>query len=162
MGGSSSIWQQYPAEESADCKRKLTWKPTWQESPTGPTVICQTPTCTKPTWGTRTLPIRRKQVLRGRGFWPVIAIPASDVRSATLGVRSGDDTFHGGKGKDNRSTTHKGKNKRSVADSTFIFTFYFFCFYLFLGGGRGVREREEGRGYSFLNLFTCLLFFLFT
>ena len=37
------------------------------------------------------------QVRRGRGFRPVIAIPASDGRSATLAVRSGDDTLSGGK-----------------------------------------------------------------
>ena len=33
---------------------------------------------------------------RGCGFWPVIAIPAADGRSATLAVRSGHETFRGG------------------------------------------------------------------
>ena len=46
-------------------------------------------------------------------FQPVIAIPAPDGRSATLAVRSGDDTFRGGKGKDSKGTTHKGKSKGS-------------------------------------------------
>ena len=41
------------------------------------------------------------QVRRGRGFWPVIAIPA------TLAVRSGDETFRGGKGKDSKGTTQR-------------------------------------------------------
>ena len=35
--------------------------------------------------------------MRERGFWPVIAILAPDGRSATLAVRSGEDTFRGGK-----------------------------------------------------------------
>ena len=54
------------------------------------------------------------QVRRGRGFWPVIAIPAPDGRSATLAVRSGDDTFRD-KAKDSKitsnSTINKGKSK---------------------------------------------------
>ena len=53
------------------------------------------------------------QVRRGRGFCSVIAIPVPDGRSATLAVRSGDDTFRGGKGKDNKGTTHEGKTKGS-------------------------------------------------
>ena len=55
------------------------------------------------------------QVMRGRGFWPEIAIPAPDGRSATLAVRSGDDALRG-KGKDSKntsnSTINKGKSKR--------------------------------------------------
>ena len=51
------------------------------------------------------------QVRRGRGFWPVIAIPAPDGRSATLAVRNTDESFRG-KGKDGKST-HKGKSKGS-------------------------------------------------
>ena len=38
------------------------------------------------------------QVRRGRGFWPVIAIPAPDDRSATLAVQKTDESFRG-KGK---------------------------------------------------------------
>ena len=45
------------------------------------------------------------QVRRGRGFWPVIAIPAPDGRSATLAERSHDESFRG-KGKDSKGTTH--------------------------------------------------------
>ena len=52
------------------------------------------------------------QERRGRGFWPVIAIPAPDGRSATLAVRNTDESFCG-KGKDSKSTTHKGKSKGS-------------------------------------------------
>ena len=52
------------------------------------------------------------QVRRGRGFWPVIAIPAPDGRSATLAVRNTDESFRG-KGRDSKNTTHKGKSKRS-------------------------------------------------
>ena len=52
------------------------------------------------------------QVRRGRGFWPVLAIPASDGRSATLAVRNHDESFCGN-GKDSKSTTHKGKSKGS-------------------------------------------------
>ena len=52
------------------------------------------------------------QVRRGRGFWPVIAIPAPDGRSATLAVRNNDESFRG-KGKDSKNTTHKGKSKGS-------------------------------------------------
>ena len=52
------------------------------------------------------------QVMRERGFRPVIAIPAPDGRSATLAVRNTDESFRG-KGKDGKSTTHKGKNKGS-------------------------------------------------
>ena len=52
------------------------------------------------------------QVRRGRGFWPVIAIPAPDGRSATSAVRNTDESFRG-KGKDGKSTTHKGKSKGS-------------------------------------------------
>ena len=33
------------------------------------------------------------QVRRGRGFWPVIAIPSPDGRSATLAVRANDGPF---------------------------------------------------------------------
>ena len=54
-----------------------------------------------------------QQVWRGRGLWPVIAIPARDGRSATLAVRIGDGTFRGGKGQDSKGTTHKGKSKGS-------------------------------------------------
>ena len=50
------------------------------------------------------------QVRRGRGFWPVIAIPSPDGRSATLAVRANDESFRV-KGKDNKGTTHKGKSK---------------------------------------------------
>ena len=50
------------------------------------------------------------QVRRGRGFWPVIAIPSPDVRSATLAVRANDESFRV-KGKDSKGTTHKGKSK---------------------------------------------------
>ena len=52
------------------------------------------------------------QVRRGRGFWPVIAIPAPDGRSATLAVRNTDESFRG-KGRDSKNTTHKGKSKGS-------------------------------------------------
>ena len=52
------------------------------------------------------------QVRRGRGSWPLIAILAPDSRPATLAVRNNDETFRG-KGNDNKSTTHKGKNKGS-------------------------------------------------
>ena len=52
------------------------------------------------------------QVRRGRGFWPVIAIPAPDGRPATLAVRSHDESFRG-KGKDGNRTTHKCKSKGS-------------------------------------------------
>ena len=54
---------------------------------------------------------RLNQVRRGRCFWPVIAIPAADGRSAMLAVRSGDKTLRGGTGKDSKGTTHKGKSK---------------------------------------------------
>ena len=50
------------------------------------------------------------QERRGRGFWPVIAIPAPDGRSATLAVRSNDESFRG-KGRDYKGNTHKSKNK---------------------------------------------------
>ena len=50
------------------------------------------------------------QVRRGRGFWPVIAIPSPDGRSATLSVRANDEPFRV-KGKDSKGTTHKGKSK---------------------------------------------------
>ena len=50
------------------------------------------------------------QVRRGRGFWPVIAIPSPDGRSATLAVRANDESFRV-KGKDSKGTTHKGKSK---------------------------------------------------
>ena len=50
------------------------------------------------------------QVRRGRGFWPVIAIPSPDGRSATLAVRTNDEPFRV-KGKDSKGTTHKGKSK---------------------------------------------------
>ena len=43
------------------------------------------------------------QVRRGRGFWPVIAIPAPDGRSATLAVRNTVESFRG-KGKDGKGT----------------------------------------------------------
>ena len=52
------------------------------------------------------------QVRRGRGFWPVTAIPARDTRTATLAVRNNDETFRG-KGKDSQGTIQKNKNKRS-------------------------------------------------
>ena len=52
------------------------------------------------------------QVRRGRGFWPVIAIPAPDGRSATLAVRNTDESLRG-KGRDSENTTHKGKSKGS-------------------------------------------------
>ena len=52
------------------------------------------------------------QVRRRRFFWPVIAIPAPDGRSATLAVRNTDESFRG-KGKDSKNTTHKGKSKGS-------------------------------------------------
>ena len=57
------------------------------------------------------------QVRRGRGFWPVIAIPAPDDRSATLAVRNTDESFRG-KGKDGKSTTHKGKSKGRKSGKT--------------------------------------------
>ena len=57
------------------------------------------------------------QVRRGRGFWPVIAIPAPDGRSATLAVRGRDESFRG-KGKDSKGTTHKGKSKRSKSEKS--------------------------------------------
>ena len=44
------------------------------------------------------------QVRRGRGFWPVIAIPAPDGRSATLAVRNTDESFRG-KGRDSKNPT---------------------------------------------------------
>ena len=50
------------------------------------------------------------QVRRGRGFWPVIAIPAPDGRSATLAVRNHDESFRV-KGRDSKGNTHKGKSK---------------------------------------------------
>ena len=50
------------------------------------------------------------RVRRGRGFWHVIAIPASDGRSATLAVRNNDESFRG-KGKESKGTTHKDKSK---------------------------------------------------
>ena len=52
------------------------------------------------------------QVRRGRGFWPVIAIPSPDGRSATLAVRANDESFRV-KGKDSKGTTHKGKSKET-------------------------------------------------
>ena len=58
------------------------------------------------------------QVRRGRGFWPVIAIPAPDGSSATLAVRSDDDTLRGGKGKESKGTTNKGKSKGSKGEKT--------------------------------------------
>ena len=42
----------------------------------------------------------------------MIAIPAPDGRSATLAVRNTGESFRG-KGKDSKSTTHKGKSKGS-------------------------------------------------
>ena len=50
------------------------------------------------------------QVRRGRGFWPVIAIPSPDGRAATLAVRANDESFRV-KGKGSKDTTHKGKSK---------------------------------------------------
>ena len=50
------------------------------------------------------------QVRRGRGFWPVIAIPAPHNRSATLAVRNHDESFRV-KGRDSKGNTHKGKSK---------------------------------------------------
>ena len=79
---------------------------------------------TKSTLGSMDARDTLDQVRRGRGFWPVNAIPAPDGRSATLAVRSGGDTFRGGKGKENRGTTHKGKNK----------------------GGKGGRSSESSKG----------------
>ena len=49
------------------------------------------------------------QVRRGRGFWPVIAIPAL---SMAVQQRWTDESFRG-KGRDSKNTTHKGKSKRS-------------------------------------------------
>ena len=49
-------------------------------------------TCTKPTWGTREARDTWNQVRRGRAFWPVVAIPAPDGRSATLAVRARGET----------------------------------------------------------------------
>ena len=66
-------WQQYPAEEYDDWKRKLIWKLSWLESLTGSTGTCWTPmflihtwkksavlitACTKPIWLTRRLMTR--------------------------------------------------------------------------------------------------------
>ena len=64
----------------------------------------------------------------------MIAIPSPDGRSAKLSVRSGEDTFRGGKGKDDKCATNKGNwsrggkcvnsskcgNSRSICKSTFI------------------------------------------
>ena len=49
------------------------------------------------------------QVRRGRGFWPVIAIPSPDGRSATLAVRANDEPFRV-KGKDSKGKGGKGKS----------------------------------------------------
>ena len=67
-------------------------------------------TCTKLTWG-KEAGDALNQVPRGRGFWPVIVIPAPDGRSATLAVRSGDDTYSCSNGIDSKDTTHKGKSE---------------------------------------------------
>ena len=50
------------------------------------------------------------QVRRTRGFWPVIEIPAPNGRSATLAVRTNDESFRG-KGKDSKGTT-QGQEQR--------------------------------------------------
>ena len=52
------------------------------------------------------------QVRRGRGSWPVVAIPAPDGRSAALAVRNTDGSFRG-KGRDSKNNTHKGKSTGS-------------------------------------------------
>ena len=51
------------------------------------------------------------QVRRGRGFWPVIAIPAPDGRSATLAVRNIDESFRG-KGKRRQEHHPQGQEPR--------------------------------------------------
>ena len=57
------------------------------------------------------------QVRRGRGFWPVIATPAPDGRSATLAVRNNDEPFRG-KGQDSKGTTDMGKSKGSKSGTS--------------------------------------------
>ena len=52
------------------------------------------------------------QVRRGRGFWPVIAIPAPDGRSATLAVRNTDESFRG-KGKTARTPPIRARAKEA-------------------------------------------------
>ena len=108
-------------------KRKLIWKPSWLESLTGSTrdvldsdvldsYVEEECSADKSLYeaylGHKEARDRLNQVRRGRGFWPVIAIPAPDGRSATLAVRNTDESFRG-KGKDGKSTTHKGKSKGS-------------------------------------------------
>ena len=52
------------------------------------------------------------QVGRGRGFWPVIAIPALDGRSATLAVRNTDESFRG-KGETAKTPPTKARAKEA-------------------------------------------------
>ena len=115
-------WKQYPAEEHDDWEEEadletflagsigMCWTPmflihTWKKN----AVLIRA--CTKPYLGYKEARDTLNQVRRGRGFWPVIAIPAPDGRSATLAVRNTDESFRG-KGKDGKST-HKGKSKGS-------------------------------------------------
>ena len=53
------------------------------------------------------------QVRRGRGFWPVIAIPSPDGRSATLAVRANDESFRV-KGKDTSQEIQESTNLMGV------------------------------------------------
>ena len=87
-------------------KRKLICNanPTLQEVLTGIIVI--------PTLGYKEARDAPNQVRRGSGFWSVIAIPAPDGRSATSAVRSGEDTSRGGKGRDSKGSTNKGKGSK--------------------------------------------------
>ena len=66
--------------------------------------------CTKAIWVYKEARDTLNQVRRGRGFWPVIAIPAPGGRSATLAVRNQDESFRV-KGRDSKGNAHKGKSK---------------------------------------------------
>ena len=125
-------------------KRKLIWKLSWLESldwihrdvldsDTLDSYVEEElliRACTRPTWDTRRLGDALNQARRGRGFWPVIAIPAPDGRSATLAVRNTSESFRG-KGKDSKSTTHKGKSKGSKSGKS----------------GKGGKGKSSGKSF---------------
>ena len=118
---SFTTWQQYSADELDDWEEEADLETFWQESERIHRDVLQSDTlgeeCSadqnlyEAFMGYKEARDTLNQVRRGRGFRPVTSIPAPDGRSATLAVRSGDETFRGGKGKDSKGTTHKGKSK---------------------------------------------------
>ena len=123
---SFSTWQQYPAEELDDWEEEvdletfLAGESDWihrdvLDSDTLDSYVEEECSAEKNLYeaylGYKEARDTLNQVRRGRGFWPVIAIPSPDGRSATLAVRANDEPFRV-KGKDSKGTTHKGRQGR--------------------------------------------------